>query len=87
MERKNKGESQPKTPRSRSQEIPSLREEMVWWKCRSRSPLSNPQEWARIMGGIKREGKFFKDNNGGERVEELVKPKVEEGLFIAQAEI
>ena len=32
--------------------------------------------------GIKREGKFFKDNNGGERVEELMHPKVEEGLFI-----
>ncbi len=39
------------------------------------------------MGGIKREGKFFKGNNGGERVEELTQPKVEEGLFIAQEQI
>ena len=39
------------------------------------------------MGGIKRGSKFFKVNNGGERMEELNQPKVEEGLFIAQAEI
>ena len=31
--------------------------------------LSNfPQEYARIMGGIKRNSKLFKSNNGGERV-------------------
>ena len=75
------------TPRSRSQEFPSQRGGMDWWSCRSRSPLSNPQEWARIMGGIKRESKFFKGNNGGERMEELAQPKVEEGLFIAQEQI
>ena len=34
------------------------------------------------MGGIKRSSKFFKDDNGGEREEELTQPKVEEGLFI-----
>ncbi len=49
--------------------------------------FQNPQEWARIMGGIKRGSKFFKVNNGREREEELHQPKVEEGLFIAQAEI
>ena len=39
------------------------------------------------MGGDKREGKFFKGNNGGERIKELIWPKVEEGLFIAQGQI
>jgi hypothetical protein len=33
-------------------------------------------------GGIQREGKFLKVSNEGERVEELIQPKVEEGLFI-----
>ena len=75
------------TPRSRSQEFPSQRGGMDWWSCRSRSPLSNPQEWARIMGGIKGESKFFKCNNGGERMGRTNLLKVEEGLFIAQAEI
>ena len=28
-----------------------------------------PQEWARIMGGIKRNNKLFNSKNGGERVE------------------
>ena len=29
--------------------------------------FKSPQEWARIMGGIERKGKFFKWINGGER--------------------
>ena len=37
-----------------------------------------------MVGGIKGESKFFKGNNGGERMEELTQAKVEEGLFIAQ---
>ena len=32
-----------------------------------------PQKDARIMGGRERKGKLNKDNNGGERVEELVR--------------
>ena len=75
------------TPRSRSQEFPSQRGGMDWWSCRSRSPLSNPQEWARIMGESREEASSSNSNNGGERVEELTQPKVEEGLFIAQEQI
>ena len=75
------------TPRSRSQEFPSQRGGMDWWSCRSRSPLLDPSRMSKNHGGIKRESKFFKVNNGGERMEELVQPKVEEGLFIAQEQI
>ena len=66
---------------------PHLEEKLIGGECRSRSPLSNPQEWARIMGGIKGESKFFKSNNGGERMGRTNLLKVEEGLFIAQAEM
>ena len=38
------------------------------------------------MGGIKRESKFFKDNNGGERMEELTQLKEGEGVFIVWGE-
>ena len=34
----------PRTPRSRSTRFPSLRGEMDWWKCRSRSPLTFPSK-------------------------------------------
>ena len=50
LERKNNGESQQKTPRSRSQEFPSLREEMDWWKCRSRSLLLDPSRISKNYG-------------------------------------
>jgi hypothetical protein len=40
---------------------PHLEEKLIGGDCRSRSPLSNPQEWARIMGGIKRGSKFFQE--------------------------
>jgi hypothetical protein len=33
------------------------------------------------MGGIKRDGKFFKVNNGGERVEELNSPRWKKGYL------
>ena len=39
-ERKNKVGETPRTPRSRSTRFSSLRGEMDWWKCGSRSPLS-----------------------------------------------
>ena len=39
------------------------------------------------MGGIKRSSKFFKDDNGGEREEELFLLKEEEGVFIARGQI
>ena len=38
-----------------------------------------PQEYARISGGIEREGKLFKINNGGEIVGRTNQPKGEEG--------
>ena len=50
----------PRTPRSRSTRFPSLRGEMDWWKCRSRSPLTFPQRYARIMGGIERGQAFLR---------------------------
>ena len=40
----------PRTPRSRSTRFPSLRGEMDWWKCRSRSPLSNPSKICKNHG-------------------------------------
>ena len=40
-EEEQRGET-PRTPRLRSTRFPSLRGGMDWWKCRSRSPLSNP---------------------------------------------
>ena len=40
----------PRTPRSRSTRFPSLRGEMDWWKCRSRSPLSNPSKISKNHG-------------------------------------
>ena len=33
------------TPRYRYKGFPSLRGDMVWWKCRSRSPLYFPSKW------------------------------------------
>src|SRR5664279_519404 len=35
-----KEENHKRTPRSRSTKFPSLRGEMDWWKCRSRSSLT-----------------------------------------------
>ena len=58
-ERKNKvGE----TPRTR---FPSLRGEIDWWKCRSRSPLSNPSKICKNHGRKWERGKLCKVNNGG----------------------
>ena len=39
------------------------------------------------MGGIKGESKFFKCNNGGERMGRTNLLKVEEGVFIARGQI
>ena len=75
------------TPRSRSKGFPYLEEKWIGGDYRSRSPLLDPSRMSKNHGGIKRYGKFFQGNNGGERVEELSQPKVEEGLFIAQAEM
>ena len=63
-----RGESQ-RTPRPRSTEFPSLCGEIDWWKYGSRSPLTFPQRYARIMGGSERKADFSKVNNGGERGE------------------
>ena len=41
-----------------------------------------PQEYARIMGGIKRKGKLFKVNNGGERVGRTHRQMGKKGSFI-----
>jgi hypothetical protein len=68
-ERKNKGNPQ-RTPRSRSTMFPSLREEIDWWKYRSRSPLTFPQRYARMMGGIEREASFPRSTMVGEREKE-----------------
>ena len=35
-------------------------EEEDWWKCRSRSPLTFPPRYSRIMGGIERQASFSK---------------------------
>jgi hypothetical protein len=44
LERKNNGESQQMTPRSRSNRFPSLRGEIDWWEYGSRSPLQIPSK-------------------------------------------
>ena len=49
------------TPRSRSTMFPSLREDMAWWDCRSRSPLSFP---SRICKNHGREGKEWQAFQG-----------------------
>ena len=41
-----------------------------------------PQKDARIMGGRGRNGKLFKDNNGGERIGRVVRTKEEEGSYL-----
>jgi hypothetical protein len=67
LERKNNGEGQPMTPRSRSNGFPSLRGGIDWWSYRSRSPFPNP---SKICKNHRREGrgsKLKRDNNGGER--------------------
>ena len=46
------------TPRSRSNRFPSLRGEIDWWKCRSRSPLSFPSKICKNHGRMEREGKL-----------------------------
>ena len=71
-ERKNKGVETPWTPRSRSTRFPSLRRDMDWWKCRSRSPLTFPQRYARIIGGIKRGASFPRSTMVGERGENVL---------------
>jgi hypothetical protein len=75
-ERKNKVNPQ-RTPRSRSTMFPSFRGEMDWWKYRSRSPLSFPQKYARIMGVTEEGGQALKVNNGGERSLISAQPKEE----------
>jgi hypothetical protein len=40
--------------------FPHLEEEMDWWKCRSRSPLSFPSKDVRIMGEMKERRQAFK---------------------------
>ena len=55
----------PRTPRSRSTRFPSLRGGMDWWKCRSRSPLSNPSKICNNHGRKWERGKLCKVNNGG----------------------
>ena len=66
-ERKNKEENHTRTPRTRSTMFPSLRGEIDWWKCRSRSPLSNPSKICKNHGRNWERGKLSKVNNGGER--------------------
>ena len=58
--RKEKEENHTRTPRSRSTRFPLLRGGMDWWNCRSRSPLTFPQRYAGIMGGIERKASFSK---------------------------
>jgi hypothetical protein len=72
-ERENKGNPQ-RTPRTRSTMFPSLRGEMDWWKYRSRSPLTFPQIYARIMGGIERGASFPRSKMVGEREEKMSQP-------------
>jgi hypothetical protein len=66
-ERKNKEENHTRTPRSRSTRFPSLRGEMDWWKCRSRSSLTFPSKICKNHGRNWERGKLSKVNNGGER--------------------
>ena len=65
LERKNNGESQPMTPRSRSNRFPSLREGFDWSKCRSRSPLSFPLNGCKNHGGIGEKGRSRGSAMGG----------------------
>jgi hypothetical protein len=53
-ERKNKEENHTRTPRSRSTRFPSLRGDIDWWKCRSRSSPSILQRSTSLGGGIGR---------------------------------
>ena len=64
------------TPRSRSTRFPSLRGEMNWWKCRSRSPLSNPSKICKNHGRNQERGKLFKVNNGGREREKRAGEKL-----------
>jgi hypothetical protein len=68
-ERKNKGKNPQRTPISRSNGFPSQRGESDWWKYRSRYPLSFPQRYARIMGGIERWASFPRSTMEVERGE------------------
>ena len=59
----------PRTPRSRSTRFPSLRGEMDWWKCRSRSPLSNPSKICKNHGRNWEGASFPRSTMVGERGE------------------
>jgi len=76
LERKNNGGEQLMTPRSRSQEFPSLRGGIDWWSYRSRSPLPNPSKRCknhrRERGGSKLSSRTTMEER--ERVKKLRKP-------------
>ena len=55
--RKNKEENHTRTPRTRSTRFPSLRGDIDWWKCRSRSSSSILQRSKSLGGGIGRSSK------------------------------
>ena len=89
-ERKNKEENHTRTPRSRSTRFPSLRGEIDWWKCRSRSPLSNPSKICQNHGRKWERGKLCKVNNGGGEREKRAGQSLgslgKKGLFIGLPE-
>jgi hypothetical protein len=58
-ERKNNGENQPMTPRSRSQGFLSLRGEIGWWSCGYRSPLSYPSKRCTNHGSDSEKSRFW----------------------------
>jgi hypothetical protein len=66
-ERKNKVNSQ-RTPTSRSTMLPSLREDIDWGKCRSRSHLSFPSRRCKNYRRNRELGQALKVNNGGKRL-------------------
>ena len=56
------------TSRSRSHMFPHLEERLIGGNVDLDILSIFPQDYARIMGGIKRNSKLLKSNNGGERV-------------------
>jgi hypothetical protein len=62
--------------------FPSLRGEMDWWKYRSRSPLSFPKKYARIMGGMEEERQAIQSQQWrGEKTKSCSAQGVRRGIY------
>jgi hypothetical protein len=78
--KKNKGNPQ-RTPRSRSNRFPHLEEILIGGKIDLDLLSLSPQKDARDMGGMERESKLLKVNNGGEREGVAISPRRKKGTF------